>query len=52
MLLEQGRITYSGTTADFLAHAPSGSAPGRIAEAAYASLSNSDQEVGGSPQAG
>jgi ABC-2 type transport system ATP-binding protein len=39
-LLDQGRITYAGTTADFLAHAPSGSGPGRIAEAAYTSLSN------------
>ncbi|MGH3326124.1 MAG: AAA family ATPase, partial [Streptomyces sp.] len=38
-VLDGGRITYSGTTAGFLAHAPEGTAPGRAAEAAYAALS-------------
>ncbi|UNS95086.1 ATP-binding cassette domain-containing protein [Streptomyces tubbatahanensis] len=37
-VLHSGHITYTGTTADFLAHAPADAAPGRIAEAAYTAL--------------
>ncbi|MEU6347985.1 ATP-binding cassette domain-containing protein [Streptomyces sp. NPDC047072] len=36
--LKAGRITYDGPTHGFLAHADAGSAPGRQAESAYASL--------------
>ncbi|GGR86822.1 ABC transporter ATP-binding protein [Streptomyces aureoverticillatus] len=37
-VLHSGRITFTGTTADFLAHAPADAASGRIAEAAYTAL--------------
>ncbi|QHF95274.1 ABC transporter [Streptomyces sp. NHF165] len=39
-VLDAGRINFSGTTGEFLTHAPEGTAPGRIAEAAYAALSD------------
>ncbi|MBQ1123935.1 ATP-binding cassette domain-containing protein [Streptomyces sp. B15] len=39
-VLDAGRITFTGITQDFLAHAPAGTAPGRQAEAAYSALSN------------
>ncbi|ARX81133.1 MULTISPECIES: ATP-binding cassette domain-containing protein [Streptomyces] len=38
-VLRSGRVTFSGTPAGFLAHAPADSAPGRVAEAAYTALS-------------
>ncbi|WP_326686561.1 MULTISPECIES: ATP-binding cassette domain-containing protein [unclassified Streptomyces] len=38
-VLEGGALTFTGSTRDFLAHAPAGTAPGRAAEAAYAELS-------------
>ncbi|MEU8877137.1 ATP-binding cassette domain-containing protein [Streptomyces javensis] len=38
-VLDQGRVTYNGGTAAFLAHAPADVAPGRTAEAAYTALS-------------
>jgi hypothetical protein len=38
-VLEAGRVLYSGTTAGFLAHAPTGTVTGRTAEAAYTALS-------------
>ncbi|WP_078873703.1 MULTISPECIES: ATP-binding cassette domain-containing protein [unclassified Streptomyces] len=39
-VLDGGRIIFTGKTEDFLAHAPSGTAPGRAAEAAYSALSD------------
>ncbi|MBU7596402.1 ATP-binding cassette domain-containing protein [Streptomyces sp. P38-E01] len=39
-VLDSGAVTYTGTTAGFLAYAPDGTAPGRAAEAAYAALSH------------
>jgi ABC-type multidrug transport system ATPase subunit len=41
-VLDRGRLTFDGPTADFLAHAPAGTATGRAAEAAYAALSEDD----------
>ncbi|MET7639819.1 ATP-binding cassette domain-containing protein [Streptomyces sp. NPDC005438] len=41
-VLERGTVTFDGTTTGFLAHAPTGTAPGRQAEAAYAHLSEPD----------
>ncbi|MBO8199329.1 ATP-binding cassette domain-containing protein [Streptomyces smyrnaeus] len=37
-VLHSGHITYTGSTAGFLAHAPADAAPGRVAEAAYTAL--------------
>ncbi|MGP4109716.1 ABC transporter ATP-binding protein [Streptomyces sp. 4N509B] len=38
-VLDDGHLVFTGTTTDFLAHAPSDTAPGRQAEAAYTRLS-------------
>lgn len=37
-VLHAGKILQSGTTADFLAHTPPDTAPGRAAEGAYTAL--------------
>ncbi|MER7722021.1 ATP-binding cassette domain-containing protein [Streptomyces flaveolus] len=39
-VLQQGRITFTGATHDFLAHAPHGTPEARRAEAAYTAVSN------------
>jgi ABC-type multidrug transport system ATPase subunit len=41
-VLDSGQLTYSGTAAGFLSHAPAGTATGRAAEAAYAALSQGE----------
>ncbi|MFJ1611364.1 MULTISPECIES: ATP-binding cassette domain-containing protein [unclassified Streptomyces] len=41
-LLEAGKITFTGSTEDFLAHAPADVAAGRKAEAAYTALNKSE----------
>ncbi|MBT2488246.1 ATP-binding cassette domain-containing protein [Streptomyces sp. ISL-96] len=40
-VLDAGRILHSGTTESFLAHTPTGAAPGRAAEGAYTALLSS-----------
>ncbi|GGV89884.1 ABC transporter ATP-binding protein [Streptomyces gelaticus] len=37
-VLSRGRVLHSGTADTFLAHAPAGTAPGRLAEGAYSAL--------------
>ncbi|MDJ1135687.1 ATP-binding cassette domain-containing protein [Streptomyces iconiensis] len=41
-VLDAGRIVFTGETHDFLGHAPAGTTPGRLAEAAYSALSDTD----------
>ncbi|MEU3192670.1 ATP-binding cassette domain-containing protein [Streptomyces sp. NPDC006992] len=45
-VLHSGHLTYTGTTAGFLAHAPADAAPGRTAEAAYTALGTAPQGQG------
>ncbi|MER5258252.1 MULTISPECIES: ATP-binding cassette domain-containing protein [unclassified Streptomyces] len=40
-VLDQGAITFTGPTEEFLAHAPADTAAGRMAEAAYSQLAES-----------
>jgi ABC-2 type transport system ATP-binding protein len=44
-VLDAGYLTYSGTTAGFLSHAPADTASGRAAEAAYAALSRGESTL-------
>ncbi|MFC5152065.1 hypothetical protein [Streptomyces amakusaensis] len=37
-VLTAGAVRFTGTTADFLAHAPADAPPARLAEAAFGSL--------------
>lgn len=39
-VVDAGSIVFTGDTHEFLGHAPAGTAPGRLAEAAYSELSN------------
>jgi ABC-2 type transport system ATP-binding protein len=43
VVVSAGRILHAGSTEDFLAHTPSGSAPGRAAEGAYSALLGSEE---------